>query len=310
MEYKDVIKFLSLNKPDIQSLVHLANIEAEHGKEAVIASLTYSMPRQVPYQPTDVYYYLQYHYHDFAASMNPCPENQTFNILSSTAGKGQSFLMPAFQGNYQVLPGDYKYGYICCYSEMANMTPFDRRKVVINFEFTAQIAHYHQLIFKNNSNNAYNLPIIEKYKEDIGEPWYQYDMGFLSILAQYKILHNYLTKNMTRFTNIYELDFYTYPFILLIKKDDFTLRFNIFYFSTKEIPYTVIDSFLNFDIPYDWSKNAGRDFVYFSYNFIDDFDPAGIDNIAVTHYNKNLDQDTNFWQSQEIIDTFKKMLIK
>ena len=54
MEYKDVIKFLSLNKPDIQSLVHLANIEAEHGKEAVIASLTYSIPRQVNVEPNEI----------------------------------------------------------------------------------------------------------------------------------------------------------------------------------------------------------------------------------------------------------------
>ena len=308
MEYKDVVKFVKEAKLDLKSLTHLARIEDEFGKEAVIASLTYSVPRPPGNPHNDIYYLLQYHYHEFAASMNPCPSAMTYNILSNHAEKNQSFIMPAFQGNYQVLPGDYKYGYICCYSEMNNMDYLSRKKVVINFEFTAQIPEYNDLLFMNNFKNVYELPWIEKYSRD-HDPFTTYDFGFLSILGQYKIIYNYLTKEMTRFANLYELDYYTYPFILFIKKDDFTLRFNIFYFSTKETPYVVLDKFLNFDIPYDWSKNAGRDFVHFSYNFIEEYDTGGEDNISVTHFNHNVDPDLTFWNSPQIIDTFKQMLI-
>ena len=309
MDYKDVVKFVKNAKLDLKSLVHLARIEDEFGKEAVIASLTYSMPREIPNVPTDVYYYLQYHYHDFAASMNQCPSSNTYSLQIKKADKNQSVVMNAFQGMYQVLPNDYKYGYICCYSEMNNMNYVDRKKVVINMEFSQYMGALFDYIFSNDNKNAFDLPILkDKHLPYPDSPVTPYK-GFLSILAQYKLIYNYYTKDFTKFSNMYVMDEYTWPFILFIKKDDFTLRFNIFYFNTSSVPYTVVGSFLNFDIPYDWSQEFGMDEVYFSYNFIDEFD-NGDDFITVTHYNHNLDADQDFWQSPEIINTFKKMIIK
>jgi len=308
MDYKDVVKFVNEAKLDLKSLVHLARIEDEFGKEAVIASLTYSMPRQLPVVPKDVYYYLQYHYHDFAASMNGCPSSMTYSVGSKKAKKNQSFVMRAFNENYEVLPNDYKYGYICCYSEMHNFTYSDRQKVSINLEFSSISAYDPSMRYFNNDKNVYDLPILEK-KHLIGEPFIPYNSGWLSILGQYKVLYNYLTKDFTRFTNIYQLDDYTYPFILFIKLDDNTLRFNIIYFNTQSVPYTVVDSFINFDIPYDWNSEFGKDMVFFSYNFTEEFD-NGEDNIQVSHFSKNLDADQDFWNSPEIIAVLKKMLIK
>lgn len=308
MDYKDVVKFVKEAKLDLKSLVHLARIEDEFGQEAVIASLTYSMPREIPNVPTDVYYYLQYHYHDFAASMNGCPSSLTISLNSKKAKKNQSFMIQAFNGNYEVLPNDYKYGYICCCSEMFNMNAIDRHKVTINLEFSSISSYDPQMRWFNNDKNVYNLPILEK-KHLIGQPFIPYTNGWLSIVGQCKILYNYIIKDFIKFSNMSIMDEYTYPFILFIKLDDNTMRFNIFYFNTQSVPYTVVGSFLNFDMPYDWKAEFGRDLVFFSYNFTEEFD-NGDENIQVSHFSKNLDADRDFWDSPEIIDTFKKMIIK
>ena len=51
MDYTDFIKYLKQNMPDDKSLAYLAKIEKEHGKEAVIASVTGPMHRYIPPVP-------------------------------------------------------------------------------------------------------------------------------------------------------------------------------------------------------------------------------------------------------------------
>ena len=161
MDYTDFIKYLKQNLPDDKSLAYLAKIEKEHGKEAVIASVTGPIVSLNP-EPTEpeTFFDLLYYFPDLVYSgNNDLSYTKTLSTSSFLWPQGTSMYLNN-DSTFVVDPNNQKdYFVFCVHIHRQSIDP----NYKINFHiglpnYTSDAGSYQYLIFNQLPNTTLYIP--------------------------------------------------------------------------------------------------------------------------------------------------------